>query len=117
MPFGALILQDVLRAADRLRDAKQGAPPDTLLPVGFHRSTRTGILDLRQRGIVLVRAWPFAEEYLPDGLATTNPFISHKKMHRGAESAKVVVPQRLSSDSETPRCRQTVARIYSVLQR
>jgi len=33
----------------------------------------------------------------------SNPLISCKEMHRGAESAKVVLRQRLSEDSRAPR--------------
>src|SRR5262245_46528789 len=35
--------------------------------------------------------------------ARASPHISHKEMHRGAESTKVVVPQQLSEDSGAPR--------------
>src|SRR5262249_7528566 len=49
--------------------------------------------------------------------ARPSPYLSHKKMYRGAESVKVLLRQRVSADSRAPRCRQTVARTYSVLQR
>src|SRR5262249_8671656 len=48
---------------------------------------------------------------------TASPYLSHKKMYRGAESVKVLLRQRLCADSRAPRCRQTVTRTYSVLQR
>src|ERR1700726_4643652 len=40
-----------------------------------------------------------------------SPDISHYSVHRSAESAKVVVRERLSSIRGAPRCRQSVAQI------
>jgi hypothetical protein len=40
---------------------------------------------------------------LHDAVARTSPDTSHNEMHRGAESAKVLLQQRLSGDSRAPR--------------
>src|SRR3954454_4486103 len=49
--------------------------------------------------------------------STPSPHISQNRAHRGSESAKVVVVQRLCVDSRKPRCRQSVAQKHSILER
>jgi len=39
----------------------------------------------------------------PHARSAASPNISHKEMHRGAESAKALLQQRLSGDSRAPR--------------
>src|SRR6185312_10725217 len=46
----------------------------------------------------------------------TSPHFSRNRAHRGCESAKVVVPQRLLHDSRKPRCRQSVAQNGLILE-
>src|ERR1700730_3870163 len=55
------------------------------------------------------------EQVIPVINRIASPDFSHNKVHRGDESAKVVVPQRFPLIRGAPRCKQTVAQICSDL--